>query len=263
MATPPLYGLHVVVTRPCHQAGNFVDLLQKAGAIAHTFPLLQIEPVKQAPTTLKELSSGTYDLVIFISANAVIHALACLPPYTHWQNTRIAAIGKQTAQTLQNHHLPVALFPAQGFRSEDLLELPDMHNLQAKNILIVRGQGGREFLADSLRERGANVEYANVYQRCQAQQNSHFLIHLHQQSWLGIICITSSESLTQLLRLVTHDAVDNGWIQNVPLLVGSERTAQDASAAGFKQIISAANPSDEAMLQALLYWQNHHNKQDA
>lgn len=248
----PLHGLHVVVTRPEAQAGRFCELLEQAGAIAHRYPVMAIKAAPLAPANLQRLhQTAYYQWAIFISANAVEHGLALLGNTAAFSHTRIGAIGKQTAATLQSHGIKADLVPKAGFTSEDFLALPAMQALAGQRILIVRGGDGREVLADTLRQRGANVDYADVYWRICPPNPPQRLKQLHDSGQLDIISLTSSESLHNLLGLL-HPS---DWVKAIPLLVGSGRIAADATQAGFTNtIIVAPNPADDSMLTALREW---------
>lgn len=244
----PLQGLQVLVTRPAHQAGRFHDLLLAAGAVPRLLPLLFIQPVTTAPASLLEITADAYDWVIFISANAVEAGLGFFGDYAGLHRLKLGAIGKQTAATLQRYGLTNILTPEQGFTSEDFLALNQLQNLARQRILIVRGESGREFLAETLKQRGANVRYADVYQR-NATGSAALLKQLHAKQQLDIICVTSSEILRNLLRLLPQDA----WIYQIALVVGSERIAAYAQQLGFNNsIIVATSPTDDAMLAALI-----------
>lgn len=249
-----LHGLHIAVTRPAHQATGFRQALQQAGATVLLLPLVEIRsPNDQTviPLILAQLSH--YDTAIFISANAVEYGLQALNPAQQamLHNMTLGAIGKQTAKALQQHGFTANWVPAQGFTSEDFLVLPQTQHLVGRHILIFRGQGGRELLADTLRERGAQVAYLDVYQRVCPPIDASRLKYLHEQRQLDIITITSSEGLLNLLTLLENP----DWIKTVPLLVGSQRMLATARSAGFTGTIRIAdNPGDEAMLQALTHW---------
>ena len=256
-----LNGLHVLVTRPVHQAANFQHLLEQAGAIPYAWPLLAIRSMDTAPETLLQLRDNQhYQLVIFISANAVQYGLQLLPDTNGLSGVKLGAIGKQTAHALQAHGLSASLVPPQGFSSEDFLDLPEVQQLSGQRVLIVRGDQGRELLAETLQQRGARVDYANVYQRICPANDPDGLKQLHDRQQLDIICLTSSEALHNLLFLL-HGAP---WVKTIPLLAGSGRIAEDARRAGFTNtIIVADSPADAAMLDALLHWQqeNRYDRQ--
>ncbi|SDZ92929.1 uroporphyrinogen-III synthase [Thiothrix caldifontis] len=249
-----LHDLHVMVTRPAHQAEGFRQRLELAGAVVQLLPVVEVRPLENpqaALTTLAQLSR--YDTAVFISANAVNYGLSLLDMQQGevLQTLTLGAIGKQTARTLQQHGFTAHWIPQQGFTSEDFLALPQTKQLANRHILIFRGQGGRELLADTLRERGAQVTYVDVYQRVCPQIDANQLKSLHEQQQLDIISITSSEGLLNLLVMLGNP----DWIKTVPLLVGSQRMLATARQAGFTGTIRIAdNPGDEAMLQALLHW---------
>lgn len=247
----PLAGLQVLVTRPAHQAGRFHELLLNAGAKPQLFPVIAIEPAKQAPDSLLAIHQQAYDWIIFISANAVACGLSFFQDFSSLQATQLGAIGKQTAAALNKYGLQPSLVPEQGFTSEDFLALPPVHDLTGKKVLIVRGDTGREVLAETLSARGAKVSYAKVYQR-RVTGSASALKQLHDTHSIDIICITSSEILRNLLQVLAAET----WIYHYPILVGSERIAADAQQRGFKhKIIVAKSPADDAMLAALIQWQ--------
>ena len=247
-----LQGLTVLVTRPAHQASRFQQLLADAGAQALLFPVVEVRPPDDLPALTAQLAEvATYDAALFISANAVEFGLKALATPQILHHLTLGAIGKKTAQALQRHGFTAQWVPASGFASEDFLALPQTQQLAGRRILIFRGAGGRELLADTLRKRGASVVQVDVYQRVCPKIDASQLKQHHEQQQLDIIAVTSSEGILNLVAMLGNPA----WIKTLPLLVGSPRMRETARQAGFDgTLIMADNPSDEAMLQALTQW---------
>lgn len=248
----PLAGLGVLVTRPAHQAGHFIKLLQQAGAITFPLPAIEIQALTIS-AELKQhlLQSSRYQIVIFISANAVQWGL---PHLKKSAGQQIAAIGEGSARALGNQGWHVDLVADSGFTSEDFLALPALQAsaLTGKHILIVRGEGGREFLGETLRSRGAVVEYAEVYRRCQPQVDTQWLAPLWQQD-IQLVCVTSNETLENLYHMLKPYRAQ---LLHTTLLVPGNRACQLAQSLGFTKIIQAASASDNNMLQRIIQWHN-------
>jgi len=260
-----LHGLQVIVTRPAHQSEHFRQQLEQAGAQTLCIPVIEVRASGQPQVTQVMLAGlASYDAALFISANAVTFGLAALDDVQQQvlRNLTLGAIGKKTAKALQERGFNPQWVPAQGFTSEDFLAMPQVQQLAGKRILIFRGEGGRELLADGLRQRGAVVDYVDVYQRICPKHDAGQLKQHHERQQLGIIAITSSEGLLNLLTLLDNP----DWIKTVPLLVGSQRMLVTARQAGFTGLIVIAdNPGDEAMLQALNQWaqESHDDRQNS
>ncbi|MGR8999229.1 MAG: uroporphyrinogen-III synthase, partial [Gammaproteobacteria bacterium] len=232
-----LNGARILVTRPAHQAENLCRLITERGGSAIRFPALAIAAMDDACTiknTLLHLEK--FQWLVFISANAATMHSYYLDggKIAHLKSTRIAAIGRATAQALALSGLPVDLMPESGYNSEALLAMPQMQQIDGQNCLIVRGEGGREELASALRRRGANVEYLNVYKRIIPGIDSSPVLLLLAQDILDVITITSGEALQNLLIML--DKEYHQKLFAIPLVVISDRIRQIASGMGFKRI---------------------------
>ncbi|MCB1639214.1 MAG: uroporphyrinogen-III synthase, partial [Thiothrix sp.] len=199
----PLASLQVVVTRPAEQAHGMCTLLENAGARVFRLPLLAVEPVLSGTDShaVKPVFED-YNAVIFVSTNAVIHAGELLSFLQSGAARRsgnggpeIGAIGSRTAQQLAQAGIPVSWVPEQGFTSEDFLALPALQSLPHRHILIVRGQGGRGLLRTVLQQRGAVVDYREVYRRCCPPIDMNQLMQHHQKEPFDMLMLTSGESL--------------------------------------------------------------------
>ncbi|HIO92436.1 MAG TPA: uroporphyrinogen-III synthase [Leucothrix mucor] len=247
-ATPKkLTDCWIAITRPAHQAGSLTQTLQAEGANIIPFPLLEIIP----PTAVSLLQAQTsnlasYDLAIFISPNAVEKALQFVDKES-LSHLKIAAVGKKTALCLANQGLSVDYFPDDIFNSEALLSLDEMQQVKGQNIAIFRGEGGRDLLRDTLQQRGARVDYLNVYARRCPMSDIEVLKQHYQQGKLDIIILTSGESFAHLLRL----AKDEQWLSQVILLLGSERIKQKFKDKFSGEIWVAPDPSDETIYKIL------------
>jgi uroporphyrinogen-III synthase len=249
----------VLVTRPAHQAGALLERLQQAGFRALGLPSIEIVPSDDPDTALSLMRRLTdYQLLIFISTNAVDYGLKCIDQAGVSIEQAVAAIGRSTAARLDQQGIHVDLQPPTGYTSEDLLALDALQAeaISGQRILIFRGQGGREQLAQSLRERGAQVDYAEVYQRRRPGKAALDVHALWQQDAIQLVTVTSNESLENLYHML--DTKDRPRLLNTPLVVPGQRCAQRAQQLGFsKQILIAANASDEAMLDCIMQWQNN------
>ncbi len=247
-----LNGACVLVTRPAHQAENLCRLLKEQGGIAIRFPTLAITALENKQAIQAGLAQwNSYQWLIFISANAVtMHSYYSDDDKIKKNNSaHIAAIGKSTAEALLLAGLPVDLVPEQGYNSEAILAMPAMQQMQGQRCLIVRGVGGREELASTLRSRGAVVDYLEVYQRIIPSSDSSSVNLLLAQNKLDVITVTSVAALQNLLIML-----DDSYHQRlflIPLVVISDRIRHIAADIGFKRIAVTNSPSDLAILETV------------
>lgn len=240
----------MLVTRPKAQAEGLCQRIRQAGGVPISLPTLLIEVLQDTEAQQFCQSAANYDWLIFISSNAVEHSQACLPadlPAT----LKIAAIGKATAAALSALGLDVALQVSAMGTSESLLDDVAWSELKHQRILIMRGQGGREQLADTLRERGAEVDYANLYRRiCPPFINGQLSSLL--DAGIDILTISSGEALENLLAMA---AAEQCKIKHLPLVVMSERLRLLAEERGFTDKLMLANEtSDAGMTEAIRNW---------
>jgi len=249
MADDLLKGLHVAVTRPVDQAASIVEAIYYHGGKAVLFPLIAIsalEDYHEFDLVITKLEQT--DWAIFISTNAVDNALPrILKKFGNVpENLRFAAIGHQTAKELALYGVHNVLTPHTRFDSETLLALAEMHSVANQNILIFRGIGGRDVLAETLKERGANVVFAECYRRTNPQTDTQLLNNFWQQGQLDAIIVTSSEAMHNLLTM----AGESEWLRHITLCVNHARIAELPLQFGLKVLITEA-PGDHAMMQCL------------
>lgn len=250
-----LAGLRVMVTRPAHQAQHLVELIEGAGGQPFVYPLLAINPAEQTTSLQKILQQiDRYEILIFVSPNAVEFGLPLLDEYGGIPaQAQLACVGDGTRRHLQQKlHRRPDICPSHQFNSEGLLAMPALQDVQDMSILILRGQQGRELLAETLRERGAQVDYAEVYQRQIPDLDNKPLRDALQSHAIDIISITSGEALENLLQL----AADTKQLAlQLPLVVINTRLAEQARALGFNNtLLVTSEVSDAAILDCLHDW---------
>lgn len=256
-----LAGLGILVTRPAAQAEPLCAALADDGATVHRLPALLIEPLGQA--TGHRAAAGPldhYQFLVFVSVNAVLHG-ACLLEGGVPTATRLLAVGPATAQALMARGHVVDQPPDGQFDSESLLAQPVLKEVRGKRVLIVRGEGGREHLAQSLLARGAGVQYADVYRR-RLPPTTPLLVEqvaraeqVLRSGRLQVVTATSSELLDNTLCLFP----DPACLGAVAWLAGSRRIGQRVRALGFGgDLIVAERPDDAGLIDALRFWYRHH-----
>ena len=248
-----LSGVRVLVTRPEHQAENLSRLIEEQGGIAVRFPTLEIVATDNVDRIKDALANpDLFQWVIFISANAVNFALkANGGKIARTKSVRFAAVGQATAQAMTMAGLTVDLVPDNGYNSEALLAMPQLQQVEGQHVLIVRGESGREQLATTLRNRGAEVNYLEVYKRVIPRIDSSSVVKLLAQHSLDVITVTSVEAL-QNLNLMLDEKNNNKLLSLIPLVVVSDRIGQQAFDMGFNRVTVTSSPIDTAILETVI-----------
>lgn len=253
-----LQGLQVLVTRPAAQADHLCNLLEQAGADSHALPVMDIQAHESTEALARLKHVAAWDMVIFVSRNAVDFAL---PWLDRKRLPRVVAIGRKTAEFLRAQGIRVDLVPPQ-FNSESLLALPIMQRVAGMRILIVRGLAGREILAEELIRRGASVDYAEVYRRTKSASNASRLQSLLAEQKIDVLTVASGDAIHNLVELA---GIHKTELFALPLFVISKRVAKLAHAAGFadtEHIHVASEASDEGLLQAITAWRQSEDAGD-
>ena len=248
---PVLAGRGILVTRPAHQADHLCRLIEAAGGRPIRFPVLEIRPSADPDAAAAALGRlADYDVAVFVSANAVQQAVAAMGPRPWPSRVEIAAIGAATAQALMAQGLVVTHCPVADFTSEALLALPALQGLAGRRVLILRGDGGRDQLRDTLRARGAEVDYLEVYRRCLPEADSAPLLDRWRSGEIDAVMVTSNESLRNLTTIV--GTLGKPLLRATPLIVPNARTAALARELGISDRLRiAADATDAAMTAAL------------
>jgi uroporphyrinogen-III synthase len=250
----------VVITRPLAQAVELAERVAASGRQAELFPLLEIHPLadpKPLSATLSNLSR--FALVAFVSPNAIDAAFAYLSSWP--PAVLIAVMGEGSKSALAAHGVTDVnaniISPSNTERtdSETLLESLDLNTLRGREILIIRGDGGRELLADRLREQGFAVTQVTAYTRCaptltKARREQLLRLLESKNDWI----VTSSEALRILVSMVAQlgrpDSVAK--MQQQRIIVPHARIAETAQKEGFLDVLLTGS-GDERLLAALQF----------
>ena len=248
--TGPLVGQHILVTRPAGQAASLIAGIEQLGGRATHIPFLAINPVadlRALEAIRRRLTS--YRACLFISANAVQSAWPTLTAQQPWPEPLTAAVvGPGTAQVLRGLGVSRVVLPEARYDSEGLLALPFFapDQCQGRAFALIRGEGGRDLIARTLQERGAQVDEASAYERSLHPDAIHSVQQLVCQDMPSAMLVTSSESLQRLLIAAPADLLRA--IQQLPVIAPHERIAQVARASGFAQVVISAG-GDEGILK--------------
>lgn len=243
----------LLLTRPEEECAALAASLAQAGIYSASMPMLAIAPRQESPVERSLiLDLDRYCAVIVVSKPAARLGLARIDQY--WPqpplNQRWFTVGTATAAILEDYGLDVHC-PADGDDSEALLKLPALEQaLQTHDpkVLILRGEGGREFLADCLRGQGVAVDYLELYRRELPSYPPGELSRRIREDQLNAVVVSSGQGLEHLHQLAAHD-----WSQvsALPLFVPSPRVASQARELGALRVIDCRGASAAALMEAL------------
>jgi uroporphyrinogen-III synthase len=202
--------MRILVTRPQAQADLLVAELRAGGIDAVALPLIDIAPVAdEQPLRRAWAHLDRYTLLMFVSANAVQRFMRLRPPSVTWPPQLLAgATGPGTSAALREAGVPPQLLvEPQGevFDSEALWQQLRTRDWQGRRVLVVRSEGGRDWLAEQLRERGATVDFVAAYRRCPPQWDaaaSALIEAARTRPLQHLWAISSSQAATHLAGLM-------------------------------------------------------------
>ncbi|MGA4213906.1 fused uroporphyrinogen-III synthase HemD/membrane protein HemX [Ralstonia nicotianae] len=257
----------VIVTRPRAQAPMLVAALERHGLRTLQFPLLDIAPTPNLDDLRAALADPSrYALVVFVSPNAVQQAFAAMPEGFRWpQDVPAAVVGPASAQALAAHGVAAPTYRvirpdshADDARqdSEALYARLDVVTLSGREVLIVRGNGGREWLADRLREAGVAVRTVEAYRRSVPVPDAAAWAALREvlagrHAWT----LTSSEAARNLdsLARASLSAAEVEALYAAPCFAPHARIVEQAQSLGFRDV-TLTGAGDDRLLAGVLAW---------
>ncbi|MBX3607840.1 MAG: uroporphyrinogen-III synthase [Piscinibacter sp.] len=244
-----------LVTRPAAQADEWVEALRAQGLDAQALPLIGIAPAPDpAPVAAAWKTLDQEALVVFVSPNAAEQFFALRPGALPWPGgVRAASPGPGTTRTLQRLGVPAGAIvepaaDAAQFDSEALWAQLRRFDWRGASVLIVRGDGGRDWLAETLRAAGARVRPLCAYRRGAPQLDDRqralleaALVAPAAHGWL----FSSSEAIDQFVALAPD--ADHAAAR---ALATHPRIAARARAAGFGTVLEC-RPSQAAVVACI------------
>lgn len=247
-----LEGLGVVLTRPRAAADALAAPLAREGARVLIFPALAIEDLDLSPALQALLADiERFQMAIFVSANAVEKGLPMVARIGPWPpRLEVAAIGQATAEALREAGFTSVLAPRERHDSEALLALPQLQHPRVKgeNVLVFRGQGGRERLKEVLEARGAHVEYAECYRRVRPQADPKPLLEAWARGEIHAVSALSAETLENFVAMIGSEGA--GKLAATTLVVPHEAIGAARDAQRFARVVVAAHGT-QGLIEAL------------
>ncbi|EXU74729.1 uroporphyrinogen-III synthase [Erwinia mallotivora] len=245
--------MSILVTRPAPAAEQLVDRLRLAGKVAWSMPLIEFTPGRGLENLAAQLNALQKDDLVFIVSQQAIHYAqpALAKTGTIWPvNLNYYAIGRATGLAFHTASGREVVWPEERETSEVLIQLPALQKVAGKRALILRGNGGRELLAETLQQRGADVQFVECYQRSAKHYDGATEGRRWRDRGITTLVVTSGEMLEQLFLLFPNIDREE-WLLHCRVIVVSERLATRARERGWSDIRVADGADNDALLRAL------------
>ncbi|WP_104400929.1 uroporphyrinogen-III synthase [Vibrio penaeicida] len=238
----------VLVTRPGQDGIELCEAIQAQHTDAIHHPLIQFQSSDDIQSLPSKLHNA--DIVIAVSQHAVHYTQKILKEQqTTWpESVSYLAIGQKTAYKLGKVTQQKVHYPTIS-DSEHFLQLPQLQNVSQLSIVILRGNSGRELIFESLSNKNASVEYAEVYQRHPIPFNSEDSIQYWRSRNVDTLILTSSEQLSYLEQSMSK--IQKDWLHTLSLLVPSQRIAILARELGYQNIVNTGSAANSDLLNAV------------
>jgi uroporphyrinogen III methyltransferase / synthase len=265
----PLFGRRIVVTRSREQAGELVEMLEERGAEAIQAPTIRIaEPDDPDALDRAALQAGTYDWIVFTSANGVewfMTRLLAVSDVRELKGVRLCAIGPSTAERLARYGIRVDIVPDE-FRAEAVAAaLKATGDLGGKRFLLPRADIARELLADQLRDAGAEVTEVAAYRTLLAggdRDSDHDVYRMLLDRQIDAVTFTSASTVKNFARIYGEEQAADLLRTTVVASIGPV-TAEAAQQLGIATTVMPERYTIPDLVQALVtYFENHHDRQD-
>lgn len=230
-------------------SGGHATLRRAAAACGATLLALspwRIQPLDDATTRAALDAALAADIVIATSPSAV-RAAAALHRLDAKRDQGFIAVGTGTAAALRRVGIARVDTPTR-MDSEGLLALPALQHVRGRHIGLMSAPGGRDRIEPALRERGAMLRRANVYQRVPIALAPRTVRALLELTAPAAIALSSGEALTRTLAALPANAAV--VMRRCLVLAASERLSELARDNGFGQIVIAASARPRDLVAA-------------
>ena len=250
-----LKNIMLWLTRPAGQAKKLTKLLEERGAKVFHLPLISIEALPQDKKLEKKIKKlNQYDMAFFASTNAARIGMELITTYFSELPKEIEYYtpGPVTANVLEDYGLKV-VYPEKTMSTEALLILPEIKkiikNKNKKRAVVFRGVGGRELLANSLREKGVEVDYIELYKRTLPEYKQSYLKDIVKTKKPDGIVFSSAEGIHNFMALFDKIYPD---YKEVHVFVSSPRLEFIVKKIGFESVSSLKAADDNSIASGVL-----------
>ncbi|AAU36882.1 uroporphyrinogen-III synthase [[Mannheimia] succiniciproducens] len=243
----------VLVTRPAEKGIQLVDMLNKSGVAALHLPFFNItagRELNDLPNKFNQLKPNDY--VVAVSQSAVDFAAETLQNTGfHWRtDLQYFTVGQQTALHFASLSEQPVHYPFLSENSEGMLALAQMQNLKGKNVLLLRGNSGRELFPQQVLARGGDIDILECYQRQPIDYDNVEQTSICKRAGIQTIVVTSGELLNTLIQFVPENEYD--WLRSCQLVVVSTRIENMARKFGWTDIVVSPKADNNTLLQTIL-----------
>jgi uroporphyrinogen III methyltransferase / synthase len=251
-----LSGKRVLVTRPRAQAAALIEKLAGLGAVPVVFPTIEIAPPEDPELLNRAIAEvDRYAWVIFTSVNGVSAFWQALSAAgkdgSGLHDTRVAAIGPATAQSLRERGVTPDFIPGE-YIAEAIL--PGLGDVAGQRILLPRADIARKALVDALAAQGAFPEEIAVYRTIPAQPDAQAIRALEQG--VDIATFTSASTVRSFFALLGERAAS--LLSGAVIACIGPITADEARARGLAVAVTAAEYTVDGLVEALLKYAETH-----
>lgn len=243
----------VLLIRPSQTADPLELAVRNAGYPVYQHAVVAIEPLAVAAAALQEWSSHSWHGIVVISPNAArIFDQQLRAAKLPWPRGNYYAVGSGTAATLVPLCQQPVTYPSTQYTSEGLMSLGELNDLREQRWLLITGENGRDWLPNTLQQRGAEVTPAVIYCRQTLAKNAP-VVEPEWRTDVQCIMVSSVEQLQ--LFMASLSPSEQQWAANCQWVVPTGRVSEQLAQLGVPaaHIHSAANATPAALTHCLQF----------